>query len=144
MKWRFIHGVLMMSTPSSFFLFVCLFVCLTHLFFSFTCRVIKRDREEAALLICSLTCSLNAGAALKCFSSVSRRRWILWCMAFETAHIVHLLRVNSHPGPRCTNVKTGLDWKETDYWPVQKCLAKLYSFLLSFLSGLIVIQCMRV
>ncbi len=65
---------------------------------------------------------------------------------FEAAHNVLLLRVNDHPGP--TGAKTGLDWAGTDYWPVQKCLVKLYSFLPSFLpsvlSGLIVIQCMRI
>lgn len=44
----------------------------------------------------------------------------------------------------CRNVKTGPDWTEIDYCPVQKCLAKLYSFLpFSLLSGLIGIQCIR-
>lgn len=33
------------------------------------------------------------------------------------------------PAHGCRNVKTGLDWPETDYWPVQKCLTKLYFFL---------------
>lgn len=90
--------------PSSFFI-----VCLTHSsvflsgYLSYAGLEKKKKKKrprEAAPLICSLTYTLKAGAARKCFSSVSCRRWTLWCVASEAAHIVHLLRVNDHPGPR--------------------------------------------
>lgn len=43
----------------------------------------KKRQREAAPLICSLTYSLKAGTAQKCFSSISRRRWTLWCVAWR-------------------------------------------------------------
>lgn len=124
-----------------------LFVWLTHLFFflslrlSFTCRVIKkkRDREKRARLISSLTYSPKSPARLSnVFSSVSHRRWTPWRVAFwDSPH-----RTPAEGGQwssRPTGAETQTT-KKTDYWPLRKCLAKLYSCL-SFLppsfSGLV-------
>lgn len=105
------------------FIFFRLFVSLTHsssfplLLFS---TLQKRDKEEKFSLICALTDILKAREVQKHFSSLSCRWWTLLHVVFETTHVVHLLRVNDHPG---------LKWTETDNCLDQKFVAILYSFL---------------